>query len=885
MRLLGAHPSDDLDAAAVEHRALAAAATLHRRGIRAGDRVCVKLGNGHEFVVALLALVHLDTSIALVDQRCRPAELRRRAASVGASIILVDRDRDRGVPGSVPVADVLGSVADIAPDDDELQLKQWRQRRDALVTWTSGTRTVAKGVVRDGDRFAANIEASAARMGYRTTDVLAPLLPFSHQYGLSLVLLAHLCDTGLLVSSGWRVREQLHLLAARRATVADAVPATYQQVLDVLQREPELVAELASVRMWCVGGAALAPATATRFRRTVRQPLVDGYGMTETGNISLATPDEPAGCGRPVDGVRVTILGEDGMTLPPGSKGEIAVRTPYLAEAFLGAGGELHPVTDELFRTGDLGWMDENGAVHVEGRMGAVTRNGHTLTLAAIEAEAQTGECVVAVEAQADERRGARLVFAVEDALGRSRSDWRQHFKDVLPPEARPDLVVVLERMPRLATGDIDRRKLSAIVAAMGEQPAPSTPRTPARPVGARSAATATKAVRSDALTAVADFLDARHDDVVDLLTETSPLAAVAEEVAAATATLRGAAQEVERSDPPELGRLAAFMPSNQLLYSYVLYLLVPSLYVRELRFRPASATTGQFRRLHDLLAAVHRLPVHLMDGSQQDFTDEAVDAADLVVFTGRFENAREVRARLRPEQLFAFFGQGVNPFVVTASADPRAAVDGVCRIRLFNSGQDCLGPDIVYVHESIADVVLAQLEDRIRHLRFGENRDEGTDYGPLAFDNAFSDAVDFLSRNRGRIRAGGRADIATRTLEPTLLVHDDPDALKVPELFAPVFNVCRYSDEGALASRLDSGWFTERALGATVYGSADRLVASLRRRHMVSVDETLLDLESGNEPFGGYGQRANFVGVGGRVHSHPILLSAVVAHYTTVAA
>lgn len=884
MRLLGALPVDDLDADTIEQRALATAALLRERGVQPGDRVCLKLGNGNPFVLALLALVHLDTSIALVDHRCSPAELRRRAASVDAAVVLVDRDRDRSVPGALQVAEILVDAAD-DPDDDELELKRWRQRRDALVTWTSGTRTVAKGVVRDGDRFLANIEASAARMEYTESDVLAPLLPFSHQYGLSLVLLAQLSGTGLLTTSGWRVREQLHLAAARGATVVDAVPATYQQVLDVLQRDPDMVSGLANVRMWCVGGAALAPAIAARFLGTVGRPLVDGYGMTETGNISLATPDEPAGCGRPIDGVRVEILGEDGTRLPTRCRGEVAVRTPYLAEAFLGAGGELHPVTDELFRTGDLGWLDENGAVHVEGRMGAVTRNGHTLTLAAIEAEAQTGESVVAVDAQPDERRGARLVFAVEDPLGRSRSEWRQHFKDVLSPEARPDQVVMIDRMPRLATGDIDRRKLSEVIAAITARPHVSanvaTPHVPVR----RTAEQPTMARRAGALEAVAELLEVRRREFVDLLTETSPHAAVVDELALATATLRGAADEVAGSNPPPLERLAAFMPSNQLLYSYVLYLLVPSLFVRSLRFRPASATTAQSRRLHDLLAAAHRLPIDIVDGSQQDFMQGTVEASDLVVFTGRFENARDVRSRIRADQLLTFFGQGVNPFVVTATADVDAAVDGACRIRLFNSGQDCLGPDIIYVHEAVADRVVTKLVERLLRLRFGPNSDETADYGPLAFDNAFADAVAFVSGHRTRIRAGGRADIATRTLEPTLLVHDDPDALKVPEIFAPVFNVCRYTDEEALVRRLEGGWFTERALGATVYGSSDHLVASLRRSHMVSIDATLLDLEHGNHPFGGYGQRANFVGVGGRIHPHPILLSQVVADYASTAA
>ncbi len=388
---------------------------------------------------------------------------------------------------------------------------------------------------------------------------------------------------------------------------------------------------------------------------------------------------------------------------------------------------------------------------------------------------------------------------------------------------------------------------------------------------------------RLTSLAKVRDLLDRDHAAIRKVLTEVGTYAAATYELDAARAALEGAAGEVARHRPPALRASAVFMPSNMLLYSYVLYLLIPSLFVQRLTFRPSSHVREATAALHQRLALAHGLPIELADLSQREFLRDVVTAADLVVFTGRYPNGNEIRSMLSADQLFLYFGQGVNPVVVAPDAELDQALTGVIDIRLFNCGQDCLGPDAIFVHDQVYDRFLDGLVTRLRRLRAGPYTDPNAGYGPLYYDSALEDVARFLHRYRSRITYGGTIDFRTRTVEPTVLVSRLGAEPELTEFFAPVFNVVTYDDTDALRATLTSGVYTDRALGATVYGDGDGsgpLTEALRRRHTVTVNVPLTAVDDGNAPFGGRGHVANYIAYRGRLHAEPILISKAVAEH-----
>ncbi|MFI6296481.1 aldehyde dehydrogenase family protein [Nonomuraea sp. NPDC050790] len=836
-------------------------------GIEPGERILLVARNSPDFVVGFFALVDLNISIVIVDAHQTRGELERMAAVSGTSIALTD---DPALPPAgmrtIELGPLVAAVND--PPARPLDLSAWTGRRDALIAWSSGSTGHPKGIVRSGRSIVANTERTCARMAYTQEDVLLPLLPFSHQYGISLVLTWLMSDCSLLITPYGRLDRALRAGAAAGATSVDATPSTYHTILNLGERRPELLADLSRVRMWCVGGAPLDPTLSDRFLTEVGQPLLDGYGSTEAGNIALATPDNPNGCGRPLPGVGVSIVDDDGKELGTGQTGEVVVRSADLMEGYLPLEEPAAPLTE--LRTNDLGYFDAEGNLYVVGRKFAVHRLGHTIYPEAVErrAAAALGRPVAVVPVE-DERLGCRLVFFVADAGEPQPADWRARLTAQLPAHEGPNQVVVLDRIPVTARGKPDMAALRRL-AKGGVRTNSATP------------AMEPPEERVRGLRAVEEMLRDDPQPVIDILTEISLHRSVMAEIDAARATLAGAVEEVLTHGPARVRRLAAFMPSNVLLYSYVLYLLVPALFTERLTARPASVVADQLHRLHALLAPVHNLPIEVVAASQREFVTGQVASADVVIFTGAYSNAEQVRATLRDEQLFVFFGQGVNPFIVGPDAQVGRAVRDAMRVRLLNSGQDCYGPDVLYVHDSVKDAFVDGLTRAVAAARYGGNRDPEADYGSLWYDTAVEGSADYLRRNHEHIVAGGAIDFRTRRVEPTVLVRDWAPRVPIVEFFAPIFNVVGYSTAQQVSRHIDSPFFAERAMGAMVYDAEPGLVDTLRKRHTVAVNSTLIDVDDGNQPFGGHGVMAGYVMRHGKRWTGPTLLSQVVAEHLT---
>ncbi|MGW0521485.1 AMP-binding protein [Crossiella sp. NPDC003009] len=587
----------------VESAALGLAARLSAAGLTRGDRVLLSADNSADFPVALFALLHLDASVVLLDPRHHQAERARAAGMARARFALHDSADDFLPPGSARGTTCLRirELTAAGNVSGGLSFANWYRRGDGLVCWSSGPSGEPRGIVRSGESIRRNIEATRRRMGYRREDVLLPLLPFSQQYGLSLVLLWWAVGCSLKVTPLNRVDRGL--TGEVKATVVDATPATYHSLLNVLERREELRAGIAAVRMWCVGGAPLAPSVAQRFRRLLGAPLLDGYGSTEAGNIALSCVDNPVGCGRPLEGVRVEIRAGE-REAEAGQTGEICVRTTGLMAGYLAEDGTVAPFGQEVYRTGDLGFRDGEGNLHVLGRRAAVHRLGHTLYPEALARKARRCGRPVSVVPVEDERRGCQLVFLVADRGGHEARYWRARIEPHLAPYEQPNQLLVVDRLPE--HGALDPRQGTRLVREL-------LAASPARP------AAVPLPERAEALRAVLWHLHRHRARFRQLLTEQLPPHAAEAELDLFRSALEGAVEEVERHRPARAGRLAVFLPPTGVLAAYARDLLVPALYAERITAHPPARVAGQLRRIHELLAPVHGLPITLSELSTVD--------------------------------------------------------------------------------------------------------------------------------------------------------------------------------------------------------------------------------------------------------------------------
>ncbi|WP_370088360.1 class I adenylate-forming enzyme family protein [Streptacidiphilus sp. MAP12-16] len=452
-----------------EHDTLRIAQVLREQGVGLGDRVVLKAGNSISYVSVLFALMHLGASVVLVDQQEKQEATGSIIQRAGAKVVLVDADAQ--VPAYVePVYlyELLAAAPDLAATESRLSFDAWCDLDDSLIMWSSGSTGEPKGIAKNGGRFLKNLERNAHHMGHESDDVLLPLLPFSHQYGLSMVLIAWLAQCSLVIAPYRRADRALRMAGLSGVTVVDATPSTYRSILTIIKQNPALADSLGTVRMFCSGAAPLDQALTDLYVERFGSPLLDSYGSTEAGNVSFATVENPVSCGQVMEGLRIRVVDDEEQEVAAGVVGELLIETPDVMVGYLTDDGGIDPVDQHVFRTGDLGYLDPAGNLFVLGRKFAVHRMGYTLYPELIERKAAAGGCSVRVIPLPDERRGSQLVFFVEDEQLREAGHWRQALCDLLPAYEQPNRVVVLEQFPLNRNGKPDKRRMEALALADG---------------------------------------------------------------------------------------------------------------------------------------------------------------------------------------------------------------------------------------------------------------------------------------------------------------------------------------------------------------------------------------------------------------------------------
>lgn len=377
-----------------------------------------------------------------------------------------------------------------------------------------------------------------------------------------------------------------------------------------------------------------------------------------------------------------------------------------------------------------------------------------------------------------------------------------------------------------------------------------------------------------------AQSLLAEGDKLIHLLTEVATRDSATDELHRSVRALMGAPWEITRSAPPAGRRIAVFLPSNNLLYSYALFGLLPSLYSEQVLIRPSSRTRSTVLRLHAHLGGLPGSRVHLADLSQREFLRECA-GADAIVFTGRFENMSQIAEALRPAPPILMLGSGPNPVVVGPDADLAQAVPAIVAARLYNAGQDCLCPDLVIVHESRRAEFTEALAAEIARVPRGNRSQSGPHWSPLVYPDAFADAVAFLDAHREGVLTGGRVSAEESRIEPSVVRIAALQGFHPPELFSPIFCVASYGDPEEIRTWLTSEDELARGMYLTVFGESG--LGEPRIGTTVNCGpHSAFDIEDGNRPFGGYGVRASARVSDGSIEGRPLLLSREVARSRT---
>jgi len=234
----------------------------------------------------------------------------------------------------------------------------------AAILYTSGTTGRSKGAMLTHRNLASNALALVEAWGFTHGDVLLHALPIYHVHGLFVAIhCVLLSGARMLWLPKFDAREVTSLLP--RATVMMGVPTFYSRLIS----EPTFTRESCrTIRLFVSGSAPLLPETITAFNERTGQTILERYGMTETG-MNTSNPlmgARVAGTvGRPLSGIEMRVVGDDGVPLAPGQVGSVQVRGPNVFAAYWRMPEKTREefTADGYFKTGDMGeWVQDGPA-------------------------------------------------------------------------------------------------------------------------------------------------------------------------------------------------------------------------------------------------------------------------------------------------------------------------------------------------------------------------------------------------------------------------------------------------------------------------------------------------------------------------------------------
>ncbi|MBN1238253.1 MAG: acyl--CoA ligase [Gammaproteobacteria bacterium] len=439
---------------------------LSSRGVEPGHCLILEINNGVPAALTALALLVAGFSFM-------PSPAAGRGARAGQA----SAARPRFARWVVSVAPGTASLAEVSewlhvePNDAFAETAQAPPAdRPRLFFRTSGSLGAAKLAAYTYRNFYRNALNAQRVRAFDPSDRIALPTPIYHVYGLGAGFLPGLMGGASIdFQDRSNVLRYLEREAEFQPNVAFMTP-TFCEMLVRSRRSPR------PYRYMITGGDCISESTFKRCE-DLHGTLIGQYGATELGVVSVGSVDDPyetraAGVGRPLEGVEVRIVNLPALR-GHSDCGELQVRHAYGFEGYVDLDGRSlvppNAFDDGWYRTGDLASMSDRGNLRIHGRCDlSVNRNGMLLPLAEVESrmrELDGVEEVAVVTADSETMRGKALVaFCV---VGRRNSpsgqELRTRFAQRVAAFSVPDVVRVVAALPKLESGKVDRRALSAL--------------------------------------------------------------------------------------------------------------------------------------------------------------------------------------------------------------------------------------------------------------------------------------------------------------------------------------------------------------------------------------------------------------------------------------
>jgi acyl-CoA synthetase (AMP-forming)/AMP-acid ligase II len=461
-----------------------AASSLVAAGVKPHGVVALTFPNTVEYVIMFLAVIRVRATAAPLNQAYTAEEFEFYLSDSESKLLLTGKEGNeaagsaaskigiRHVTATLKDVDLgihLSDVSESCPDSSAASIVN-EPSDVALFLHTSGTTSRPKGVPLTQLNLASSVKNIKSVYKLIESDSTVIVLPLFHVHGLLAGLLSSLgAGAAVTLPSAGRFSASTFWsdMNKSNATWYTAVPTIHQIILDRHLTKPEpAYPKLRFIRS-C--SASLAPSILARLEEAFNAPVLEAYAMTEATHLMASNPlpedgpHVPGSVGKPV-GQEMAILDENGVEQKAGSNGEVCIRGPNVTSGY-----KNNPEANKSaflfgwFHTGDIGYFDSDGYLHLVGRIKElINRGGEKISPIEVDAVLLSHPDV----AQAvcfgvpDDKYGEEINCAVipRDGSGIDEEEVLRFCKKNLAAFKVPKKVFITDSVPKTATGKIQRR-------------------------------------------------------------------------------------------------------------------------------------------------------------------------------------------------------------------------------------------------------------------------------------------------------------------------------------------------------------------------------------------------------------------------------------------
>lgn len=466
---------------------------LVARGISKGDRVGIAMRNCPSWIVAYMGTIKAGGIATLLNGWWEELEMEQAIRLTEPKFIIADAPRAKRIGAKCSELDIISVAVELPVEqalaelvgNHEMTLPEIGPDDDATILFTSGSTGESKGALSTHRAVTTAVYAYATGLivllGILTKEGRAPAaqsrtllsVPLFHVTGeVPVMINSFVIGRCMVIMPRWDATEALRLIEKEKITYFVGVPTMSLELMNHPDRHKY---DLSSLTDITAGGAPRPVSHVERLREEFpnAQPAL-GYGLTETNAAGCANywgnyAAKPASTGRAQKPyIELAILGEENRHLRTGQVGEIAIRSASNISCYWRNPEATRALftADNFVRTGDVGYIDEDGYLFiVDRKKEIIIRGGENISAAEVEAECYACPDVaeVAVFGAPDDRLGEVPVAVVYSKNGLSEGELRAFLDHRIAKFKIPArFIFSTEPLPKLGTGKIDRPSLKA---------------------------------------------------------------------------------------------------------------------------------------------------------------------------------------------------------------------------------------------------------------------------------------------------------------------------------------------------------------------------------------------------------------------------------------